>query len=64
MIYKEDSRDKQTPKTDKVENDTHRLCSTQLNQGERRPDSRSDQEADLGGSNQSQSRRDPVGHER
>jgi len=67
MTYKQDRRDKQTPQTDKVENDTNKLGSTQptqLNQGQRTPESRSDREAHIGGSNQSQSRRGPVGHKR
>ena len=67
MTYKEDPRDNQTPKTGKVENDTNKLGGTQpsqLNQGQRTPDSRTDREAHLGGSNQSQSRRGPVGHKR
>ena len=67
MTYKQDPRDKQTPKTDKVENDTNKLGSTQptqLNQGKRTPESRSDREAHIGGSNQSQSRRGLVGHKR
>ena len=48
----------------KVDNDTNKLgeqAPTQLNQGQRTPDSRSDREAHVGGSNQSQSRRGPVG---
>jgi hypothetical protein len=56
--------DKQAPHTGKVENDTNKMGvqeSTQLNQGRRTPDSRSDREAHVGGSNQSQSRRGPVG---
>lgn len=53
------------PDTGKVENDTNKLGEqepTQLNQGQRTPDSRSDREAHVGGSNQSQSRRGPVGN--
>ena len=67
MTYKQDPRDKQTPRTDKVENDTNKLGATQptqLNQGKRTPESRTDREAHIGGSNQSQSRRGPVGHKR
>jgi hypothetical protein len=57
-------RDKQAPQTGKVENDTNKMGEkepSQLNQGQRTPDSRSDREAHVGGSNQSQSRRGPVG---
>ena len=67
MTYKEDSRNKQTPKTGKVENDTNKLGATQptqLNRGQRPSDSLTDQEAHLGGSNQSQSRCGLVGHKR
>ncbi len=64
MTSKQNPRDKQEPHTGKVENDTNKLGEqepTQLNQGKRTPDSRSDREAHVGGSNQSQSRRGPVG---
>ncbi|NML85463.1 hypothetical protein [Polaromonas sp.] len=64
MTYKQNPRDEQVPKTGKVENDSNKLGeqdATQLNQGKRTPDSRSDREAHVGGSNQSQSRRGPVG---
>jgi hypothetical protein len=67
MTYKQNPRDEQAPKTRKVENDTNKLGAqepTQLNQGKRTPDSRSDREAHVGGSNQSQSRRGPVGSPR
>ncbi|NMM07944.1 hypothetical protein [Polaromonas sp.] len=67
MSHKQNPRDEQTPKTGKVENDTNKLgeqAPTQLNQGQRTPDSRSDREAHVGGSNQSQSRRGPVGPKR
>ncbi|MES2244459.1 MAG: hypothetical protein V4639_16420 [Pseudomonadota bacterium] len=53
-------RDKQPPHTGKVENDANKMGeqdATQLNQGKRTPDSRSDREAHIGGSNQSQARR-------
>jgi hypothetical protein len=56
--------DKQAPRTGKVENDTNKVggqATTPLNQGQRTPASRSDREAHVGGSNQSQSRRGPVG---
>jgi hypothetical protein len=64
MTSKQNPRDQQAPHTGKVENDTNKLGEqepTQLNQGKRTPDSRSDREAHVGGSNQSQSRRGPVG---
>ena len=44
----------------KVENDTNKAGdkpATQLNQGKRTPDSRSDRESHVGGTNQTQSRR-------
>lgn len=64
MTSNQNQRDKQAPHTGKVENDTNKMgekAPTQLNQGQRTPDSRSDREAHVGGSNQSQSRRGPVG---
>jgi hypothetical protein len=64
MTNTRNPRDKQAPHTGKVENDTNKMGeqdATQLNQGKRTPDSRSDREAHVGGSNQSQSRRGPVG---
>lgn len=64
MSHKQNPRDEQTPKTGKVENDTNKMGekdATQLNQGQRTPDSRSDREAHIGGGNQSQSRRGAVG---
>ena len=67
MTYRQNPRDEQTPKTGKIVNDTNKLGEqdpTQLNQGQRTPDSRSDREAHVGGSNQSQSRRGPVGTKR
>ncbi len=67
MTNKQNPRDKQAPHTGKVENDTNKLGeqdATQLNQGKRTPDSRSDREAHVGGNNQSQSRRGPVGPKR
>lgn len=56
--------DKQEPHTGKVANDSNKMGeqdATQLNQGHRTPDSRSDRESHVGGSNQSQSRRAPIG---
>ena len=64
MTNKQNPRDKQEPHTGKVDNDSNKLGEqepTQLNQGHRTPDSRSDREAHVGGNNQSQSRRGPVG---
>jgi hypothetical protein len=64
MTFKQNPRDKQEPHAGKVENDTNKVGeqdATQLNQGKRTPDSRSDREAHVGGGNQSQSRRGPVG---
>lgn len=65
MTSNQNPRDKQTPHTGKVENDTNKQGAqdpTQLNQGRRTPDSRSDREAHVGGNNQSQSRRGPAGN--
>lgn len=59
MTNKQNPRDKQEAQTGKVENDTNKMGdkeATQLNQGQRTPESRSDREAHIGGSNQSQSR--------
>ena len=64
MTSKQNPRDKQEPQTGKVENDTNKLGEqepTQLNQGKRTSESRSDREAHVGGSNQSQSRRGAAG---
>ena len=64
MTSKQNPRDKQEPNAGKVENDNNKLGeqeTTQLNQGQRTPDSRSDRETHMSGSNQSQSRRAPVG---
>jgi hypothetical protein len=57
---KQNPRDKQPGHTGKVENDSNKMGekdATQLNQGKRTPDSRSDRESQVGGSNQSQARR-------
>jgi hypothetical protein len=66
MTSNQNPRDKQEPHTGKVENDSNKMGEqepTQLNQGQRTPQSRSDREAHIGGNNQSQSqsRRGPVG---
>ena len=63
-MTKHPSNDKQEPHTGKVENDTNKVGNkdnTQINQGKRTPESRSDRESNIGGSNQSQTRRGPVG---
>ena len=67
MTRKQNPRDQQTPQTGKVENDSNKLGEqepTQLNQGQRTPDSRSDREAHIGSGNQSQSRRGSAGSSR
>jgi len=67
MTYQQNPRDAQVPKTGKVENDANKLGEqepTQLNQGKRTSNSRTDREAHIGGGNQSQSRRGPVGTSR
>ena len=64
MTSKSTPQDKQTPHTGKVQNDSNKVGeqdATQLNQGQRTPDSRNDREAHIGGGNQSQSRRGSVG---
>jgi hypothetical protein len=64
MTSNKNLRDQQAPHTGKVENNTNKMGEkepTQLNQGRRTPGSRSDREAHVGGSNQSQSRRGSVG---
>lgn len=64
MKHSPNPHDKQAPHAGKVENDSNKQGEqepTQLNQGQRTPDSRSDRESHVGGSNQSQSRRGPVG---
>ena len=64
MTIHQNPRDKQPPHTGKVEDDTNKLGEqdpTQINQGKRTAESRSDRESHVGGSNQSQSRRGPAG---
>lgn len=56
--------DKSRPDLGKVANDTNQTGdqeATQLNQGRRTPHSRSDREDQIGGSNQTQSRRTSAG---
>jgi hypothetical protein len=63
MSKNQNPADKQEPHTRKVSNDTNKQGeqdTTQLNQGHRTPQSRSDRESQVGGSNQSQSRRGPI----
>lgn len=58
------SGNKQPSQTGKVENDTNKVGkqeNTQLNQGKRTPQSRSDRESHVGGHNQSQTRRGSTG---
>lgn len=66
MTNKQNPRDKQPPHTGKVENDTNKVgeqAPTQINEGRRTPDSRSDRQAHIGSGNQTQSRRgDTKGH--
>lgn len=60
MTRHQDSTDKDKSHEGKVANDTNKTGernATQLNQGHRTPESRSDRESHVGGSNQSQSRR-------
>lgn len=64
MTRHQGSTDKDRPHEGKVANDTNKTGeqnTTQLNQGHRTPESRSDRESHVGGSNQSQTRRGPVG---
>jgi len=64
MTKHQGSTDKDRPHEGKVANDTNKTGeqnTTQLNQGHRTPESRSDRESHVGGSNQSQTRRGPVG---
>lgn len=53
-------RDKQAPLSGKVENDFNKMGEqepTQINEGQRTPDSRHDREAHVGSQNQTQARR-------
>ena len=64
MSNKQNPRDEQAPQSGKVENDRNKLGNTlptQKNEGKRTPASRSDQESQLGSSNQNQSRRGKAG---
>jgi hypothetical protein len=58
--YKNDGKDIQPPQTGKVDNDHNKLGKTrptQSNEGERTPASRHDREAQVGGTNQSKTRK-------
>lgn len=60
MSKHQNPRDTQTPHSGKVVNDTNKMGeqeATQLNQGHRTPESRSDRESQIGSHNQGQSRR-------
>lgn len=64
MKHHKNPPDPQTPAVGKSSNDHNKLgeqAPTQLNQGKRTPDSRSDRESHVGGGNQSQSRRGSAG---
>ncbi|MCD6665475.1 MAG: hypothetical protein LT081_05280 [Hydrogenophaga sp.] len=64
MTRHQGSNDEDKSHEGKVANDTNKTGeknATQLNQGHRTPESRSDRESHVGGSNQSQTRRGPVG---
>ena len=64
MKTKQNPRDEQTSKTGKVGNDHNKVGDqtlTQKNQSKRTPDSRTDREAHIGSSNQTQSRRGSTG---
>ena len=64
MKTKQNPRDEQTSKTGKVANDHNKVgdqALTQKNQSKRTPDSRTDREAHIGSSNQTQSRRGSTG---
>ncbi|WP_374674857.1 hypothetical protein [Ideonella sp.] len=59
MTHRQNPRDKQQEQSGKVENDRNQLgdtAPTQLNQGQRSPQSRHDREAHVGSGNQTQSR--------
>ncbi|HET8693050.1 MAG: hypothetical protein KGI91_11285 [Burkholderiales bacterium] len=64
MTQSKNPADRQTPHARKVENDHNKMGAqpaTQINQGMRTPESRSDRESHVGGHNQSQSRHQPGG---
>lgn len=58
--YRQNPRDEQQPQSGKSGNDRNKLGDqpeTQLNQGQRTPQSRHDREAQIGSGNQNRSRR-------
>ncbi len=60
MPHKPNPRDEQAPHSGKLANDHNKVGEqplTQKNEAKRTPDSRSDREAHLGSSNQTQARR-------
>ena len=64
MKPKQNPRDEQAAKTGKVANDHNKVgekALTQKNEAKRTPDSRTDREAHIGSSNQSQSRQGKTG---
>ena len=67
MPKSQNPQDKQAPLSGKVENDFNRMGEqrpTQKNEGKRTPKSRHDRESNIGGDNQSQTRRGAggIGH--
>lgn len=65
MSKKHNPRDEQVPHTGKVANDHNKVgeqALTQKNEAKRTSDSRTDREAHLGSSNQTQSRQGNTGH--
>jgi hypothetical protein len=64
MAKSQNPRDKQAPLSGKVENDFNKVGEqrpTQKNEGKRTPKSRHDRESNIGGDNQSQTRRGAAG---
>ena len=64
MSKTQSPRDEQEPQTGKVANDHNKVGEqplTQKNEGKRTPKSRTDREAHIGSSNQTQSRRGNTG---
>lgn len=60
MTSKQNPQEKQLAHTGKVENETNKVGEqppTQINQGQRTPDSRHDRDTHIGSGNQTQSRR-------
>jgi len=64
MAKSQNPQDKQAPQSGKVENDFNKVGEqrpTQKNEGKRTPKSRHDRESNIGGDNQSQTRRGAAG---